>query len=162
LLLVVPLLCFALPPCSPYDACAAKLTTFAMEEGSGYDPGSGEAPPLYDDLVPAPSMDYENTLDTDTFQLCECSDNSTCSLEFKDNQISLDQTITLAFCPGVQRSLCTSSRGLIRVMGETILGNTEYPVTISKALAFCQCDKYKRLPASSWESSGLVFPYKCQ
>lgn len=164
LLLLFPSLAFCIPTCSPYDACAARLTTFAMEEGSGaYDPGSGEAPPLYDDLVPAPSMDYENTLDTEEFSLCECSDNSTCSLEDEERSIHLDHTITLAFCqPVKERHACTSSRNLIRVMGETILGHTESPVTISKALLFCTCRAgYKKLPVSTWESSNLAFPYKC-
>uniref|UniRef100_A0A8R1YBW0 Uncharacterized protein n=1 Tax=Pristionchus pacificus TaxID=54126 RepID=A0A8R1YBW0_PRIPA len=163
ILLLLPVFSFALPSCTPYDACSARLTTFAIEEGSGYDPGSGEAPPLYDDLVPSGKMDYDSTLDAETFPLCECSNNSTCSLENEDTRIALDHTITLAFCqPVKERSTCTSSRGLIRVMGETILGHTETPVTISKALLFCRCDKYKRLPVSSWESSKLAFPYKCQ
>ncbi|GMT00720.1 hypothetical protein PENTCL1PPCAC_22894, partial [Pristionchus entomophagus] len=163
-LLPVQSLSLALPPCpSPYDACAARLTTYATEGSGFYDPGSGEVP-LYDDLVPAPSMDYENTLDTMSFPLCECDSNTTCSLEDADRTISLDHQIHLAFCqPVKERSTCSSSRGVIRVMGQTDLDHTDSPVSISKALLFCTCAAgYKRLPVSTWESSNLAFPYKCQ
>ncbi|GMT28698.1 hypothetical protein PFISCL1PPCAC_19995 [Pristionchus fissidentatus] len=162
LLLLFPI-SLSLPECTPYDACRARLKTFETEEGSGYDPGSGESPPLYDDLLPVAFIDYDKEVASAEYELCQCADNSTCSIDDIDKRITLDNMVSLAFCkPVAQRQACTSSRGLIRVVGETQVGHSDTPVSISKALLFCTCPSgYKRLPVSTWESALLSFPYKC-
>ncbi|CAJ0930164.1 unnamed protein product, partial [Mesorhabditis belari] len=157
----------SLSQCARIHACGATLTSFPQlvppTEGSGW--GSGESPPLYDELLsPLTHFDYGADSETKEFELCSCANNETCDFADESKKLRFDSMLTLHFCEEPTKQIpneCKGRRGIVRVIGSAH-GTGQTLASVTQTLVFCSCPVgFKKVSTNMWDHQELSLNYKC-